>query len=154
MVDVGLLAEAVGEQSRLSRLYVVRAELLELDRANKRSEPGDELPVPQQRRLANRDRRCVIQPALKVLGSRHARGLNVDAVLEAVQELGLPLPTFARLGMPPDRFIAHGSRSGQLAECGYDATGIAATVQRLVERPEGFERDPTRRLRRRTLASR
>ena len=30
--------------------------------------------------------------------------------------------------MPADRFIAHGSRAGQLAECGIDEAGIAAAV--------------------------
>ncbi|MCO6437942.1 MAG: 1-deoxy-D-xylulose-5-phosphate synthase [Phycisphaerae bacterium] len=56
-----------------------------------------------------------------------------SAVLETAQELGLDASRLVRLGMPADRFISFGSRSGQLAECGYDATGIAATVQRLVE---------------------
>ena len=56
-----------------------------------------------------------------------------SAVLETVQELGLSAARMARLGLPADRFIAHGSRAGQLAECGIDATGIAATVQTLVE---------------------
>jgi 1-deoxy-D-xylulose-5-phosphate synthase len=56
-----------------------------------------------------------------------------SAVLEAAQELGLDASRVVRLGMPVDRFISFGSRSGQMAECGYDATGIAATVQRLVE---------------------
>jgi 1-deoxy-D-xylulose-5-phosphate synthase len=56
-----------------------------------------------------------------------------SAVLETAQELGLDASRFVRLGLPPDRFIAHGSRAGQLAECGIDATGIAATLQRLIE---------------------
>jgi 1-deoxy-D-xylulose-5-phosphate synthase len=56
-----------------------------------------------------------------------------SAVLEAAQEMGLACSRFVRLGMPPDRFIAHGSRVEQLAECRIDATGIAATVQELVE---------------------
>jgi len=59
-----------------------------------------------------------------------------SAVLETAQEMGLTAERFARLGLPTDRFIAHGSRAGQLAECGLDATGIAATVQRLVESAE------------------
>ena len=41
-----------------------------------------------------------------------------------------------RLGIPADRFIAHGSRRGQLAECGIDATGIASTIQALIEMNE------------------
>ncbi len=58
-----------------------------------------------------------------------------SAVLETAQEMGLTADRIVRLGMPSDRFIAHGSRAGQLAECGIDATGIAATVQRLIESP-------------------
>lgn len=67
------------------------------------------------------------------------------AVLEVVQELGLSASRMERLGLPADRFIAHGSRPGQLAECAIDATGIAAAVQRLVEsnRQSPIER-PTR----------
>jgi len=56
-----------------------------------------------------------------------------SAVLETAQEMGQTAGRVVRLGMPTDRFIAHGSRPGQLAECGIDATGIAATVQRLME---------------------
>jgi 1-deoxy-D-xylulose-5-phosphate synthase len=56
-----------------------------------------------------------------------------SAVLETAQELGLTCARFARLGMPADRFIAHGPRGGQLAECGFDATGIASTVMNLLE---------------------
>ena len=52
-----------------------------------------------------------------------------SAVLEAAQEMGLSAAPMVRLGMPADRFIAHGSRAGQLAVCGIDATGIAAAVQ-------------------------
>ncbi len=68
------------------------------------------------------------------------------AVLETAQELGLPTPRMARLGLPPDRFVSHGSRAGQLAECGIDATGIAAAVQRLVEleQPSRVESIPVR----------
>ncbi len=51
------------------------------------------------------------------------------AVLEAAQALRLPTEHLVRLGMPADRFIAHGSRAGQLAECGIDAAGIAAAVK-------------------------
>ena len=59
-----------------------------------------------------------------------------SAVLETAQELGLDASRMVRLGMPADRFIAHGSRAGQLAECGIDAPGIAATIQSLVETGE------------------
>jgi len=59
-----------------------------------------------------------------------------SAVLETAAEMGLGIETFERLGMPADRFIAHGSRKGQLAEVGIDAAGIASSVQRLVEARE------------------
>ncbi len=62
-----------------------------------------------------------------------------SAVLEAAQDMGFGSPRVVRLGLPTDRFIAHGSRAGQLAECGIDATGIAATVQRLIESPIAVE---------------
>ena len=62
-----------------------------------------------------------------------------SAVLETAQEMGFGSSRFVRLGLPTDRFIAHGSRAGQLAECGIDATGIAATVQRLIESPVAVE---------------
>lgn len=52
-----------------------------------------------------------------------------SAVLETARELELPSDHLTRLGMPTDRFIAHGSRAGQLAEVGIDAAGIASTVQ-------------------------
>ena len=56
-----------------------------------------------------------------------------SAVLETAQEMGLAASRCVRLGITADRFVAHGSRRGQLAECGIDATGIAATVQDLLE---------------------
>lgn len=65
-----------------------------------------------------------------------------SAVLETAQEMGLTASRIVRLGMPTDRFIAHGSRAGQLAECGIDATGIAATVQKLIESPVEAEVTP------------
>ena len=59
-----------------------------------------------------------------------------SAVLETAQEMGLSPAHVVRLGMPADRFVAHGSRSSQLAECGINATGIASTIQALVEAHE------------------
>ena len=56
-----------------------------------------------------------------------------SAVLETAQQLGLRTERSLRLGMPADRFVPHGSRVGQLAECGYDATSIAAAVQQMLE---------------------
>lgn len=58
-----------------------------------------------------------------------------SAVLECGQELGLDSSQITRLGMPADRFIAHGSRSGQLAECGIDANSIAAAVAGSLDTP-------------------
>lgn len=49
-------------------------------------------------------------------------------VLETAQALHLPMPPMMRLGLPAERFVAHGSRAGQLAECGIDAAGIAASL--------------------------
>lgn len=51
------------------------------------------------------------------------------AVLETAQLMELPLGPLTILGIPADRFIAHGPRRGQLAECGLDAAGIAATLR-------------------------
>jgi 1-deoxy-D-xylulose-5-phosphate synthase len=59
-----------------------------------------------------------------------------SAVLETAQEMGVSGSRVARLGMPADRFIAHGSRAGQLAECGLDPGGIAAAVLQLLEQGE------------------
>lgn len=56
-----------------------------------------------------------------------------SAVLECAQEAGIDASRMVRLGMPADRFIEHGPRSGQLAECGIDASGIASRVQALIE---------------------
>ncbi|HNQ24831.1 MAG TPA: 1-deoxy-D-xylulose-5-phosphate synthase [Phycisphaerae bacterium] len=54
-------------------------------------------------------------------------------VLETAQELGvLRSVAVARLGMPADRFVEHGTRVQQLAWCGYDTAGIAQTVRRLL----------------------
>ena len=68
-----------------------------------------------------------------------------SAVLETAQELGVTNPRIRRLGIPQDRWIAHGSRTGQLAECGLDATGIASAVQSLMEEHELAVSSPTMR---------
>ena len=69
-----------------------------------------------------------------------------SAVLEEANRLGLPTGQIVRLGMDPDRFYAHGSRAGQLAQAGIDAAGIAATVRRLVlaEKPQRVVRTAKR----------
>ncbi len=69
------------------------------------------------------------------------------AVIETANRLRLPTQNITVLGMPADRFIAQGSRTGQLAECGIDAAGIAATVREELERtatPVEASRESTR----------
>jgi len=56
-----------------------------------------------------------------------------SAVIETAQELGVGINLVARIGMPEDRFVAHGSRPSQLAECGLDAAGIATKFMALLE---------------------
>ena len=60
-----------------------------------------------------------------------------SAVLETAQELGFDASRSARVGMPAERWVAHGSRKLQLAEVGLDAAGIAAAVTRLLEQELG-----------------
>jgi 1-deoxy-D-xylulose-5-phosphate synthase len=55
-----------------------------------------------------------------------------SAVLETAQEMGLAAPFMTRLGMPANDFVPHGSRATQLARCGMDAAGIAATVRKML----------------------
>jgi len=64
-----------------------------------------------------------------------------SAVLETAQMLGLDASSLVRVGLPADRFIAHGSRAGQLAECGLDATGIATTLLRLLDKAPPLPRE-------------
>jgi 1-deoxy-D-xylulose-5-phosphate synthase len=52
-----------------------------------------------------------------------------SAVAEAAARLGADTKELHIIGIPADRFIVHGSRAGQLAECGLDAAGIAAAVK-------------------------
>ena len=77
-------------------------------------------------------------PVLTVEEHSTAGGFG-SAVLETAQDMGLAVSRIVRLGIPADRFIAHGSRRGQLAECGIDATGIASTIQALIETDEPAE---------------
>lgn len=53
-------------------------------------------------------------------------------VLEACHERGLDASRVHRLGLP-DRWIYQGSRSGQLAEAGLDAAGIARAVRGVLD---------------------
>jgi 1-deoxy-D-xylulose-5-phosphate synthase len=61
-----------------------------------------------------------------------------SAVLEAGQQLGLSNSRLRLLGIPGDHFVAHGTRRGQLAECGLDAGGIGAAVREALK--GGFAR--------------
>ncbi len=70
-------------------------------------------------------------PVLTVEDHSIAGGFG-SAVLEVAQELAMPARPIARLGIPADRFIAHGSRVEQLAEVGIDAAGIEREVRRLL----------------------
>jgi 1-deoxy-D-xylulose-5-phosphate synthase len=56
-----------------------------------------------------------------------------SAVLETAAGLGLSPGSLTILGIPADRFVAHGPRRGQLAECGLDALGIAAAIRDALE---------------------
>jgi len=90
------------------------------------------------------------QMITSVLGQRHPvltvedhmrEGGFGSAVLEAAQEMHLPTAHVTRLGLPPDRFIEHGSRAEQLAEVGLDAEGlVAAARQALGERADDIAR--------------
>jgi 1-deoxy-D-xylulose-5-phosphate synthase len=71
-------------------------------------------------------------PVLTVEDHTVAGGFG-SAVLETANRLNLPTQALRVLGMSPDRFYAHGSRAGQLAEAGIDAAGIAAAVRQAVQ---------------------
>jgi 1-deoxy-D-xylulose-5-phosphate synthase len=62
----------------------------------------------------------------------HVAGGFGSAVLEAVNEHGLPADAIVRLGLP-DRFIYQGSRANQQAEAGIDTEGILRAARRILE---------------------
>lgn len=72
-----------------------------------------------------------------------------SAVLETAQALGLDASRILRLGIPDDRFVPHGSRAGQLAECGIDATAIASTIESRLKQRAMQARGPRLAARRR-----
>jgi 1-deoxy-D-xylulose-5-phosphate synthase len=84
-------------------------------------------PDAAERMAAQSRGHATVRPVITVEEHSLAGGFG-SAVLQAANELGLPTTPLRMLGMPVDRFIAHGSRRGQLAECGLDAAGIAAAV--------------------------
>ncbi|MHC5108543.1 MAG: 1-deoxy-D-xylulose-5-phosphate synthase [Planctomycetota bacterium] len=114
------------------------------------AEQGIEVSVVSARFARPIDRDMVTEafaggtPVVTVEDHSVAGGFG-SAVLETAQELGIPWTRAIRLGMPTDRFIPHGSRGGQLAECGIDATGIAAAVQQLVDSSETASQVGTQR---------
>ncbi|HVP09880.1 MAG TPA: 1-deoxy-D-xylulose-5-phosphate synthase [Phycisphaerae bacterium] len=81
------------------------------------------------------------RPVITVCDHSLAGGFG-SAVLETAAAMGLPVGSLTMLGIPADRFIAHGSRRGQLAECGLDAAGIAAAVRDVLERRPAREGRP------------
>lgn len=111
-----------------------------LDAADLLSNDGIEVRVVNARFAKPIDREMVSQalsrgtPVL-TLEEHSVSGGFGSAILETARELGLDAAQLIMLGMPADRFIAHGSRVGQLAECGLDAAGIAAAVREALHRP-------------------
>lgn len=83
------------------------------------------------------------RPVLTVEDHSVAGGFG-SAVLETAQALGLVIGATRRLGMPQDRFIAHGSRAGQLAEVGIDAAGIATAVRQMLDESASAPPQPRR----------
>ncbi len=71
------------------------------------------------------------EPVVTVEDHSVAGGFG-SAVLESANRLGLPTDAIIRLGLAQERFYAHGSRAGQMAEAGIDAAGIATAVRRAV----------------------
>jgi len=56
-----------------------------------------------------------------------------SAVLEAVNDAGLPTQGIRRLGIP-DRYIQHGERNEQLSEIGLDVPGLMAAAHQMMQR--------------------
>ncbi len=81
-----------------------------------------------------------LDAGLAALAARHRAVLTIedgtviggfgDAVLEAIADAGLAVPT-RRLGIP-DHFIEHGAQALLLHELGLDAEGIAAAGRELL----------------------
>jgi len=103
------------------------------------------------------DREMVIEaftaghPVVSVEDHSVAGGFG-SAVLEVAGELRLPAERLTRLGLPPDRFLRHGSRSWQLAEAGIDAAGIAQTILRLTSE-QAADRAAAKRLQQRVCSA-
>ncbi len=113
-----------------------------LDAAELLAADGLDVRVVNARFAKPIDRRMVADalqsggPVVTVEDHSRAGGFG-SAVLETAIDLGLPTDGLIRLGLPEDRFVAHGSRAGQLAECGLDAAGIADALRVAVGRLAG-----------------
>lgn len=111
-----------------------------LDAAELLYADGIEVRVVNARFAKPMDRRMVAdaleggRPVVTVEDHSVSGGFG-SAVLETARDLGLSAANVIVLGIPADRFIAHGSRAGQLAECGFDAAGIAAAVRDALRAP-------------------
>jgi 1-deoxy-D-xylulose-5-phosphate synthase len=113
---------------------------------------GVDVTVVNARFAAPVDRGMVLaafaagRPVVTVEDHSVAGGFG-SAVLETAQELGLDIGPLARLGLPADRFVAHGSRRAQITEAGIDAAGVAATVHGLLSETAGRGKAPRERAR-------
>jgi 1-deoxy-D-xylulose-5-phosphate synthase len=123
--DATILAYGVMTSNALAAAELLAAEGRSVGVVNAR------FAKPIDRQMV-RDALAAGRPAVTVEDHSIQGGFG-SAVLEAAQEMGLSAANVTRLGLP-DRFIAHGSRAGQLAEAGLDPAGIAAAVLALIER--------------------
>jgi len=125
--------------------------------ANLLAESGVEVAVVNARFAKPIDKEMIAEAfrsgaAIVTIEDHSVAGGFGSAVLETAHELGLAGSPVVRLGMPVDRFVSHGARAGQLAECGYDATGIAAAVQSVLD--DGHRASAPRQKRRRSAVPR
>ncbi len=111
-----------------------------LDAAEVLSADGIDVRVVNARFAKPIDRKMVAgalergRPVVTVEDHSVSAGFG-SAVLETARDLGLSAANVIVLGIPADRFIAHGSRAGQLAECGIDAAGIATAIRDALRAP-------------------
>ncbi len=67
-----------------------------------------------------------------------------SAVLEAINEAGLPTHHVRRLGLP-DYYVLHAERDEQLSEVGLDVEGITRSAVELLPPGPGGGQKPQRR---------
>lgn len=110
-----------------------------LDAAEVLAEEGLDVRVVNARFAKPIDRDMVAEaiqggrPVITIEEHSLAGGFG-SIVLETAHDLGLAATAVVMLGIPQDRFVAHGSRSGQLAECGLDVASIVATTRKAIQR--------------------